>query len=177
MKSNSLKIPIILLIITLFVFSCEKFEPGPSVVADQSITQAEGSWSAYHTVYLEGDKIIDVSEYFDGFKININKNQSCCDFNGCESWTTSSEWQNIDDYFSNNFINNESGEIMFLGIQIQGYEKVLTADVKIEEPGFSFLPEGKNTGTFIIELMFAGDIEDSQIDEPLQKGTSNDMNY
>lgn len=175
MKSNPFKVPIIISIVTLFMFSCNDPEPGPGAEADQSISQAEGIWTAYHTVYLEDDKILDVSEYFEGFKISINKNQSCCDFNGCESWTSSSKWQNIGDYFSNNFVNNESGEIMFLSIQCHGYEKVLTADVKIEEPGFSFLPEGKNAGNFIIELMYVNDIEKSYTEGPVKKGGGNGM--
>jgi len=177
MKSNPFKFPIILLIPALFLFSCNTEPPtGPGAEADQALTQAEGSWVAYHTVYLEDDKILDVSEYFEGFRISINKNQSCCNFNGCESWTTSSKWKSNGDYYSNYFMNHESGDIMLLGIQIQGAENVLTAEVKIEEPGFSFLPKGQNTGEFIIELMFVNDIEKSYTEGPIKKGSGNGMN-
>jgi hypothetical protein len=150
-------IPIWLLgLLCLFQFSCDDESDylgnGDSYMQEIEPPNFAGNWSGIKVEYIADDISQDVSEYFDEFQITINRKQSCCNINGCNSWVTTCNWVKSENSFSNYFKNEESGNVLFFKlISIQGSK--IIAEVENKTPELKLFPDEDREGIFKITLV------------------------
>jgi hypothetical protein len=151
-------VPIWLLsLVCLFHFSCED-ESDYRVTQDSDMSgiievqNFAGNWSAIKVEYIVDEISQDVSEYFDELQITINKNQSCCNINGCNSWATTCDWENSENSFYNYFKNQDSGNVIFIKI-ISIKPSKMIAEVENKTPEFKLFPDEDREGIYRLTLV------------------------
>lgn len=148
-------IPIWLLgLVCLFQFSCSD-EDVPIIGNPDNpveITDFAGRYTATIVEYTFDEISQDVSKYFYELQITINKDQSCCNINGCNSWVTMCDWINSNEGYSNYFMNKDSGGVLFFKIlDIQGAKLIM--EVKNKTPEFKLFPDEAREGIYKITFV------------------------
>jgi hypothetical protein len=143
----------IMVILVLFHFSCQfDIDKDDPIINEPNLTGLEGNWIAIKVEFQNDDISEDISEYIKEFKIDISKNQSSCNINGCTSWTTTKAWEKSGNFYCNYFKNQDTDCIMFFNIlSIKG--SYMTAEIRNNTPTIKFLSEESSNGNYIVSFV------------------------
>ncbi len=139
-------------LVCVLLFNCEDPEPPlhppPPPPVKTNMNGIEGHWTAVYALRRDYTDRKDLTEYFKDFQVTIDEGMAICYINGSEAWRAIKAWENN----CTVFMKFKDRNTMLFDIIIASNDGTsnMTAIIRKEEPGFSFLPEKWNTGDYIV---------------------------
>jgi hypothetical protein len=128
-------------------FGVNPFDPSNTI----DFEAIQGQWTVVNAIYYTEDESDDLTNYFENFNVNFQHAKATCCINGCENWVSNGSWQDNCTTFE------LQGSKNCLAFSIQhfndGDTPTMTAFIKKERPGFSFLPDDRSVGDYIVTLI------------------------